>query len=246
MENLKLNILAIAICSALGLSACGNDANVSNNLEVKKENVKQTQLQTEIEQKVTEMAKANIVQRLIGNDNSFEIQKYVFETFPKNNIRMEPTLENYKWYAERQLVPPFIAKKTDKEIKAMASNETVYKEKLNKIHNEVFNMEKPNPRTTALIKDLFFLDDGSFLLYDNSIETAGARLLAFDTFQFTLPTELLNFIRVDDNGNFSKEYQDYLNYIYYHPDRLKWKHAEISRDIIAYAEKFILKKKEGK
>lgn len=234
MENLKLNILAIAICSALGLSACGNDANVSNNLEVKKENVKQTQLQTEIEQKVTEMAKANIPQKLIGKDNSIKINEYVFETFPKNNIRLEQTAENYKWYAERQLVPPFFPRKTEKELKALTSDETLFKEKIKEAYNEVFNMEKPNPRTIALIKDLFFLDDGSFLLYDDSFETVGARLLAFDAFKLALPFPLVFYVVDTGNG-------------LYYSNRLQFEYMPHWRKpIIDYAEKFILKKKEGK
>ncbi len=244
MENLKLNILAIAICSALGLSACDNNANVSNNSGVEKETITQTKLQAEIEQKVSQMARENILKKTItGVDKTSEIYKYMFETFPKHNIRMEPTLENFKWYAEHHLVPPFFKRlKGEKETMEYLKPRV---ENSKEIENKIFNTKEPNQKTLEFIKDLFFLDDGSFLFYDNSIEKEALRLRAIDAFFLAMKhfTGDFNIVILNENGDLYN-YPDMrsIAYMHYNPRRLDNYRQTFFKQITAYTEMFILNK----
>lgn len=169
----------MAVCVAFGLSACGDNANVSQNAEVKKEAVKQANIQAELEERVNQMVRENIARKMFDDSNSLKIQKYVIDTFSANNIRMEPTLENYKWYAERELIPAWFEKKTIKEYKEIMGETNII---LNFQKKFVNKNGEPNKKTMEIVKGLFFLDDGSFLLDDMSIENMVTRLKAYDAF----------------------------------------------------------------
>ena len=126
MENLKIKTLAMAICVAVGLSACGdNNATLS---------AQQLSAQQEIDNMLLKLKE--------GEYFKSDIQNKVFELFPATNTRMEQNLENCQWYAKHDLFPAWGAnnKLTELELE-MNMNQTEW-ELINSFIEEQFDKNK--------------------------------------------------------------------------------------------------------
>lgn len=134
MENLKIKTLAMAICVAVGLSACGDNNNGTLSAQ-----------QLSAQQKIDNM----LLKLKEGDYFKSDVQDKVFELFPATNTRMEQNLENCQWYAKHDLYPAWANKLTESEIKKKLENENESK-LMSSFVDEKFNKNK------ELIKEYFF------------------------------------------------------------------------------------------